>query len=187
MWVGVLLVAMSATVGGRVLAASDDTVGLWSAARDLPAGTQIASSDIVMTSAHFADAGTADGYLPIESAVVGQQLAQPVLAGDLIPSAALQAATRPAAELPIGVAAADLPSDLAVGDRVDVWAVPADQQRGDVTRVIGDVRVVAVSRPQIEAAGGDREVLLSVDSAAAVAAALRGLAGARAVLVRVGG
>ena len=187
MWIGVLLVATSATVAGRVLAAADDTVQVWSASRDLPVGAQINDADLVATSVHFGDAGTAESYVRLDSALVGQQLALPVGAGQLISRSAIAGTARPASEIPIGVAAADVPTDLAAGDRVDVWALPDDGQRGDVARVMREVRVVAVSQPEIAAAGGDREVLLAVDSPSQVAAALGGLAGARAVLVRVGG
>jgi hypothetical protein len=186
LWAGVLLVAVSAMVGGRVLAAADDTVELWSAARDLPVGAEIAADDLVATSVHFADADAAKAYLLVGSAVTGGLLAQPLSAGQLIPSSAIGAAAEPAPELPLGVAAADLPANLAPGDRVDVWALPGERDAPGVTRVMRDVRVVSVSAPSVAAAGGDREVLVAV-SDADVESALVDLAGARPVLVRVDG
>jgi hypothetical protein len=186
LWVGVLLVAGSAMVGGRVLAAADDTVELWSAAHDIPAGAEIAVDDLVVTSVHFADADAAKAYLLAGSSLTGSRLAQSLSAGQLIPSSAVEAAAEPAPELPLGVAAADLPADLAPGDRVDVWALPAERDAGGVTLVMRDVRVVAVSAPSVAAAGGDREVLVAVGNAD-VESALVDLAGARPVLVRVDG
>jgi hypothetical protein len=190
MWIGVLLVAVSAMVGGRVLAGADDTVELWAAARDVSAGVPIVAADLVSTSVHFADTQTIDGYVAAASALVGRPLAQPVEAGQLIPSSAVGPAEQSTSEVPIGVAAADLPADLAVGDRVDVWALPDDGHSGGpirVSRVIRSVRVVAVAAPEIAAAGGEREVLLAVESSAEVESVLGGVAGARPVLVRVGG
>jgi hypothetical protein len=187
LWAGVLVVALSATVGGRVLAAADDTVQLWSATRDLPVGARVEPGDVAATSVHFADVATADGYLSVDASIVGRHLEQPVGAGQLIPSAALGSGAAPISELPVGVAAADLPPDLAVGDRVDVWALPDEGQGGEVARVIRDVRVAAVGDPELAVGGGDHEVLLAIESPADVAAALRGLAAARVVLVRVGG
>jgi len=190
MWVGVLLVAVSAMVGGRALAAADDTIELWAAARDLDGGVPIVGADLASTSVHFADARTGEGYVSTASALVGRQLAQPVRAGQLIPSSAVGPAEQPMAELPIGVAAADLPTDLGVGDRVDVWALPGDARSGGpprVSRVLRGARVVAVTAPEIAGPGGEREVLLAVESSPAVESALIALAGARPVLVRVGG
>jgi hypothetical protein len=187
LWIGVLLVAVSALVGGRVLAAADDTVEVWTAAHDLPAGAELAAADLVATSVHFADSSAADAYLHAGSSIAGSQLAQPVGAGQLIPSSAIGGAGEPASEMPVGVAAADLPPDLAPGDRVDVWAVPSEGRRGAVSQVMRDVHVVDVSDPAIAAAGGDREVLIAVAADADVQAALVQLSDARPVLVRVGG
>jgi hypothetical protein len=190
MWIGVLLVAVSALVGGRALADADDTVELWAAARDLPVGVPIAAADLVSTSVHFADAQTVDRYVAAASALVGRPLAQPVGAGQLIPTSAVGRAAESASEIPVGVAAADLPADLAVGDRVDVWSLPDDGPSGGsgrASRVIRGVLVVAVGTPEIAAAGGERQVLLAVESSADVESVLGAVAVARPVLVRVGG
>jgi hypothetical protein len=189
MWIGVLLVAVSALIGGRALAAADDTVELWSARRDLPIGVPIAASDLVSTSAHFADAATLHGYVAVTTSLVGHQLTQPIEAAQLIPSTAVGPAVPPVAELPLGVAAADLPADLAAGDRVDVWALPDDRQPGTlarVSRVVHAVRVVDIAAPTISGSDGEREVLLAVDPSADVRSMLGALAGARPVLIRVG-
>jgi hypothetical protein len=186
LWVGVLLVAVSAMVGGRVLAAADDTVELWSASHDLPAGAQITTDDLVATSVHFTDADAATAYVLADSAMTGSRLAQPLAAGQLIPASAVEAAAEPAHELPLGVAAADLPADLAAGDRVDVWALPGERDGGEVTKVMHDVRIVSVSAPSVAAAGGDRDVLVAVGNAE-VEAVLVDLADARPVIVRVEG
>jgi hypothetical protein len=190
LWTGVLIVAVCALVGGHVLAAADDTVELWAAAHDLSAGSPLAPEDLVATSVRFDDPDSLRAYLPAAAAVSGRELAQPVQAGQLISSSAVGAAPAPLSELPLGVAGSDLPADLAVGDRVDVWAVPDEVQSGGAKRVIrvaAGVRVVSVDTPELVGASGDRHVVVGVDSDAAVEAALRGLAGMRAVLVRIGG
>jgi hypothetical protein len=189
MWIGVLLVAVSALVGGRALAATDDTVELWAAARDLAAGAPIVAADLASTSVHFADAQIGDGYVATASTLVGRQLAQSVRAGQLIPSSAVGPAEQPTSELPVGVAAADLPGNLGVGDRVDVWVLPDDVRSGGpvrVTRVLRAARVAAVTAPQVAGSGGEREVLLAVESSPEVESVLAALVGARPVLVRVG-
>jgi hypothetical protein len=189
MWIGVLLVAVSALVGGRALAATDDTVELWAAARDLAAGAPIVAADLASTSVHFADAQIGDGYVAAASTLVGRQLAQPVRAGQLIPSSAVGPAEQPTSELPVGVAAADLPDNLGADDRVDVWVLPDDVRSGGpvrVSRVLRAARVAAVTAPQVAGSGGEREVLLAVESSPEVESVLAALVGGRPVLVRVG-
>src|ERR1700712_4092811 len=60
---GLLLVAASVVVGARLMAAADDTVGVWAVARDLPAGATLESDDVQRRQVRFPDAATADGYL----------------------------------------------------------------------------------------------------------------------------
>jgi hypothetical protein len=190
MWIGVLLVAAAAMVGGRLLAAADDVVEVWAAARDLPADASISAGDLVATSVHFDDADSLVAYVPIDSELVGGQLVQPVEAGQLIPSSAIGNGAPPIAELPVGVAAADLPPDLSAGDHVDVWVVPDDGQAAGPMRVapvLRDVRIISVTAPEIAAAGGERQVLIAVDTTSQVESALSALSSARPVLVRVGG
>ncbi|HSS68318.1 MAG TPA: SAF domain-containing protein [Nocardioidaceae bacterium] len=190
MWIGVLLVAAAALVGGRILAAADDVVEVWAAAGDLPAGGSISAGDLVSTSVHFDDADSMEAYVPIDADLVGRLLAQPVGAGQLISFSAIATGAPPIAELPVGVAAADLPSDLSAGDRIDVWAVPDDAQAAvpiRVASVLRDVRIISVTAPEIAAAGGERQVLIAVDTTSQVESALSALASSRPVLVRVGG
>jgi hypothetical protein len=190
LWVGVLIVAVCALIGARVLSAADDTVEVWAAARDLPAGASLDPGDIVSTSIRLDDPNSLRAYLPTATALTGRGLAQPVGAGELIPSSAVADSAAPTSELPIGVAGSDLPADLSAGDDVDVWAAPTGDQgegRAQVRRLLSDVRVAAVAAPELIGVGGDREVVLAVDTPADVATVLGGLAGMRPVLVRVGG
>jgi len=49
-----VLVAASVVVGARVLAAADDTVQVWAAARDLGAGQRVEADDLVAQRVRFA-------------------------------------------------------------------------------------------------------------------------------------
>ena len=60
---GLLLVAASVVVGARLMAAADDTVGVWAVARDLPAGATLDDGDVQRRQVRFPDEETADGYL----------------------------------------------------------------------------------------------------------------------------
>ena len=60
---GVVLVAGSVLLGARLLAAADDTVGVWALSRDLPAGATVGKGDLERRQIRFPDVDTANGYL----------------------------------------------------------------------------------------------------------------------------
>jgi hypothetical protein len=187
LWAGVVLVAGSTVVGARVLAAADNTVAVWAAAHDLPAGSRVTAADLEPAFVHFDNGSEGDHYLlatgELPNAV---QLGTDVAAGELLARSLLDQPSASLPQLPIGVPADDVPSDLHAGERVAVWAVPEDgDARGRVTVVFTDVLVVDISGRAAAGSSGDRQVLLEVASVDEVDAALRLLAGHRAILVRV--
>ncbi|MGH3431572.1 MAG: hypothetical protein ACRDQB_01915 [Thermocrispum sp.] len=172
-WVGVLLVAGSVVIGGRLLAAADDTVDVWALSRDVPAGQPIGSEALEREQVHFADDTLSQHYLsgaqaPPAAAVATRDLA----AGELLARSSV--GDRDASEvshLPVVVGAAGAPEDLGVGDVVDVWVVPPQSTDGSTapaTQVLTRVRVVSSdheSGPLGDAA--TRQVLLGLDEGAA--------------------
>lgn len=194
LWVGIMLVAGCVLLGGRLFASADDTVTVWSAARDLPAGTTLTADVLAPTELRFESAGTAGRYLATrhrlpEAAV----LAHDVSAGELLPRDALtEAVGEELVEVPVAVAADAVPAGLRAGQVVDVWVAPA---RGDgkgaaeAVKVLSDVSVAAVPR-QSGALGPavTRQVLLGVpgDAEEVLADALARLAAGEPVLVRRG-
>ena len=66
LWIGIVLVAASVVVGARVLAAADDTVQVWAAARDLGAGQRVEADDLVAQRVRFADADALGGYFTVD-------------------------------------------------------------------------------------------------------------------------
>jgi hypothetical protein len=174
LWVGLMLVAGSVLVGGRALAAADDTVGVWTLNRDVPAGQRIGPDVLELEQVHFADAGVSQGYwldaeAPPETAVAARDLA----AGELLARSAVSSdrETPDLSQLPVVVGAAGAPADLHTGDVVDVWVVPAQRPNGETgpaTQVLDEVRVASTTResgPLGEAA--NRQVLLGVDEQSA--------------------
>ena len=100
--------------------------------------------------------------------------------------------TTTGADLPLSVELGDAPADLAAGDLVDVWAVPAAgtrrRLRQPAERVLAAVLVVSVAEPAAGLGGTARQVLLRVDSSPEqLGGPLTRLAGGGVVLVRVGG
>ena len=189
LWVGALLVLASVVVGARVLAAADDTVGVWALERELSAGMPLGRSDVHATRVHFADGADQSRYwLASEPLPVDAHLARDVGAGELLARAAVS--TDQAAvprQLPLGVTAAGLPPQLVPGDHVEVWAVPKPEEKGAPEQVLADVAVQSVGEASITGVGGDRQVVVALPDDADTAAILDSLNGATVVLVRISG
>lgn len=173
LWVGLVLVAGSVLVGARLMAAADDTVGVWAVTRDVPAGSPLSADALVVKQVRFADAAVASGYQPAaeppaESAIATRDLSS----GELLPRASVGDADGPMLHLPVVVGAAGAPENLRPGEVVDVWVVPAQDtggSSGPARQALDDVPVVSSAResgPLGE--GATRQVLLGLDAAAKV-------------------
>lgn len=195
---GVLLVAASMVLGGRVLAGLDDSVLVWQVESPARAGSSMSGIEVRAVSVRFDDADTEAAYLSAEQPVpTDAVVARPVAAGQLLAVAdVVPADGRAAAQLPLDVPAGSLPLDLAVGDRVDVWVVPglADADgsavipgqpvRGEAVRVLQDVRVTAVS-PLGTTVGDTRQLVVDILDANGLDAVIGQLATGSPVAVRV--
>jgi hypothetical protein len=155
LWLGVVIVAVCVLVGARLLAGADDTVRVWAAAERLPAGTTVAAGVLQPQEVRFASPELADRYLSADQALPQRvTLEREVLAGELLPRAALGAGTEDElVEVPVEIGAHAVPVDLRVGDVVDVWVAPDPtaptpgreaEQRAQ--RVLEQVQVVAAPR-----------------------------------------
>lgn len=172
--VGVLILAGSVTLGARVLASADDTVGVWAAGRDLPAGTTLAASDLVRVQVRFADDGQADRYLSAEGrAPESQVLERPVAAGELLPGAALGEGEA-LVEVPLSVEVDRVPATVRAGSVVDVWVTPAAgataPEGQDAAAVLALDDVVVIAAPGAAdglAPSGTRQVIVGLEPAAA--------------------
>lgn len=189
LWLGVLLVLGSVALGAKLLAAADDTIAVWQLDRDVPAGLPLTSDDLRTTRVHFADESTAESYLVTSGGLPpGVTLTRDVSAGELLTRSAITTDPGvPPEQLPLGVGGAGLPSDLAAGDHVNVWAVPLDDSaRGASSQVLDDVLVLSVGAAGAGGLGSDRSVLVALPSDADVGAALDLLNGTSVVLIRIG-
>lgn len=120
--VGVVLIVLSAAMGVAMVGKPETAVQMWSVSRDLPAGTVLEPSDLVSVTMPQ----PIESYLPSTDVVVGQRLAQPLVAGELLHSSVIaQQRVAPATRLvTIPVDALHAPTDLERGHRVDVWSTP---------------------------------------------------------------
>jgi hypothetical protein len=191
---GIALVAGSVVLGARLLAAADDSVGVWAVARDLPAGAALQTDDLERRQVRFPDAETADQYLAAGDGLPsGATLSRPVSAGELLPRAAFAAEPGPdLVEVPVSVLSDDLPATVRQGSVVDVWVAPKVATTGQSVKavaVLTDVVVVAVPRradgfaPQTT-----RQVIVGVPATRAddLGPALGGMSDGRIVIARKG-
>jgi len=192
---GVLLVAGSVVLGARLMAAADDSVAVWTVARDLPAGATLGADDLARRQVRFPDEETATGYLAASDALPdAATLNRPVSAGELLPRAAIaEKAEADLVEVPISVAVDDLPATVRQGSVVDVWVTPrvatAGGQRPTAVPVLTDVVVVAVPRGSDSLAPqSTRQVIVGVPAqrAGELGKALGGISDGRVVVARKG-
>lgn len=188
---GLLLVAVCVVVGARLLSTADDYTLVWSARRDLPAGSALSATDVKAHSVRFRDQADADRYLPADQALTGAVLSRALGAGELLPRAALAPANaRSPDELALAVESASVPPALSQGDRVDVWVVPAqvEGRTQPARRVLASVVVVSAGTSASSFGGsGLRTVVVAVDQAGGrLGSVLPALARGEIVLVRLG-
>ncbi len=192
---GLLLVAASVVVGARLMAAADDTVGIWVVSRDLPEGATLADGDVQRRQVRFPDDETADRYLAASDDLPeAATLNRPVAAGELLPRAAIAAESgADLVEVPISVASDDLPATVRQGSVVDIWVAPkvsaVGGQQPKAVPVLTDVVVVAVPRTSDSLAPqSTRQVIVGVPAERSddLGTALGGISDGRVVVARKG-
>jgi hypothetical protein len=192
---GLVLVAASVVVGARLMAAADDTVGVWVVSRDLPEGATLGEDDVERRAIRFPDADTADRYLAAADRLPDTAtLNRPVSAGELLPRTAIAAESgRDLVEVPISVASDDLPATVRQGSVVDIWVAPKVSavagQKVKAVPVLTDVVVVAVPRSSNTLAPqSTRQVIVGVpaDRSGDLGTALGGISDGRVVVARKG-
>ncbi len=164
---GVGLVALCAVLGARLVGSADDTVAVWVVRADTVAGVALDESDLERTRVHFDSGSDADRYLSADSALpTGTVLTRAVGAGELLPTAALGAATDlDLVELPLTVASNAVPATVRPGAVIDVWVTPADDEgTRKATLVLDDVSVLALPGPGSSlSVAAERQVIVGLD------------------------
>jgi hypothetical protein len=115
---GILLVLVSVLLGAKVVASADRSVRVWALARDVSAGTTLATADLRPARVRLFD--TAETYLRVIPSPVGRTVNRTLHAGELLPRSAVVVAP-PAAILSIPVQPGNAP-DLVRGQLIDVWS-----------------------------------------------------------------
>ncbi|HET8560039.1 MAG TPA: hypothetical protein VFL69_05935 [Marmoricola sp.] len=186
---GVLIVALSVLGGAALLGTGDETVTVWTAAEDLPAGLRLSSDDLRQRTVHFTD-GSAPALYATGPAPAGRVLSRPVGAGELVPRAALAGAEKHLVEVPLRVDVEDVPATVQPGSRVDVWVAPRDAAVADrphARRVLSDVLVVRLPAAGTSLAPESaRQVVVAVSPTTSLDDALGAISAGRVLVTRRG-
>lgn len=192
--VGVVIVALSVLLGVKVLAAADDTVGVWALTKDLPAGTRVDRAEVERVQIRFESRGSADRYLSADDPLPsGAVLQRAVGQGELLPRTALAGADRALVEVPVSVEVDEVPATVKEGSVVDVWVTPQTATTADkltdASLVLDDVVVVKAPRGEDTLApAGTRQIIVGVtaDQAEKLGPALGRTASGRVVITKQG-
>jgi hypothetical protein len=159
---GVLLVAITALAGAKLLSAADDTTAVWAAKRDLPIGVVLSGDDLTTVNVRFTSDAASGQYVTADADLKGLVVTRPIGKGEFVPrEAATTKSDSQRTELPLSVATGRLPSDTAVGDHVDVWVVAKDQP----ARLLwAEVRVVQIDAVKgVAGSSARRQVLVALE------------------------
>lgn len=116
---GVALVLVSVVVGARLLNSPEEGATVWSLRGPLAAGTTIERDDLMPVTVSLGD--SMGHYVPATESLAGTTLNRHLVAGELIPIAAV---TEPETGrlVSVPVEAAHAPTGLARGQRIDILA-----------------------------------------------------------------
>ena len=188
---GVLLVLVSTVLGAAAVAAGSSTTGYWAVRSDVRAGDAVERTDLVAAEAHVPD--DAARHLLRTDAPLPARLddliwARDVGGGALVTRSAMSSRkTDEVTELPLTVTSGAAPSDLARGDRVDVWVGPGpgDDAGLESERVLSDVRVVSSGAAATVRGAPSRTILVDVSDADLSGSVVSTVAAGHVTMVRV--
>ncbi|MFC6155095.1 CpaB family protein [Kribbella jiaozuonensis] len=187
---GVLLVAVTALAGAKLLSSADDTTTIWAAKHDLKVGVPLTDDDLTTVRVRFTSSSDAERYLAADANVKGLVVGRAVDEGEFLPKdAAVAKSDQDRTELPLSVATGRLPSDTAIGDIVDVWVVPKEE--GQPARPLwSSVRVLQIDSVKgVSGSTARRQVLIGLTTAdlPRIPAALTAIGAGEPTLVRKAG
>ncbi len=172
--VGCALIVGSVLVGALVVGGADDRVMVWSARHDLATGSVINADDLMAVPVAM---DQAQRYLDSTgSQILGRRLARAVGQDELIAITAVGSGAADRRLITVPVEPVHAPTDLARGDRVDVYASPRDAATaGGASRLVLTNALVEQVSTDVDSARGELAVVLDVqkDQAAAIVNAVR--------------
>ncbi|MFI5695923.1 hypothetical protein ACIA58_28985 [Kribbella sp. NPDC051586] len=187
---GVLLVAVTALAGAKLLSSADDTTTIWAAKHDLKVGVPLTDDDLTTVRVRFTSTNDSERYLAADADVKGLVAGRAIDQGEFLPKdAAVAKSDQDRTELPLSVATGRLPSDTAVGDIVDVWVVPKEETQS-ARPLWSSVRVLQIDSVKgVAGSTARRQVLIGLTTAdlPRIPAALSAISAGEPTLVRKAG
>ncbi|HEX4018735.1 MAG TPA: SAF domain-containing protein [Frankiaceae bacterium] len=120
---GVLLVLVSVVLGARLIGSASRTTAWLGVTRSLPAGHVLTAADLRAVQAHLPASSGGRYFATDPAALIGKTLTSPVAAGELLPAAAITAASKAESRIVAVIVRAGRVPQLAPGDRVDVYVL----------------------------------------------------------------
>jgi putative ubiquitin-RnfH superfamily antitoxin RatB of RatAB toxin-antitoxin module len=135
---------------------------MWGAKYSLSPGAAISANDLEVEKVSL---GTqAPKYFSSKAKIVGSYLTKSLAQGELIPVSAVSKINNGVSlkEVPLGINKSDMPSNLRIGDLVDLYSIPIKDPKALTHLVTSKIRVVGLDT-QSQNLGGVVNLLLSVD------------------------
>lgn len=171
---GCALVVVSVILGTFIVGSADDRVMVWSVRHDLAAGSVVNADDLAAVPVALDQAQRYVGA--DDSAIVGRRLARAIGRDELVAISAVGSSDADSRLITVPVEPVHAPTDLAHGDRVDVYSSPRDAATaGGSSRLVLMNALVSQLSTDVDTARGELAVVLDVraDQAAAVVTAAR--------------
>ena len=159
--VGALFIALIGALG--LAGISQQSAQYWALNHNVQVGEKISSHDLVKVDVNLGAASA--HYLSAAKPLLGKIANRAISAGELLPQNALITGSQPSTmrEISLGILGTDLPSDLAIGDIVDLYLVPRDSQTQS-EKIATKLLVIGVDY-RSRNIGGTINVLLSMKDA----------------------
>lgn len=156
---GIVLVLASTVAGATLLSSSRATQTHWVLATDVRAGETVNREQVRPIDVHV-PGDVQDSLLALDTPPRSGHWNHDLAQGSLVTKTAIESGVRHGQHVPILLGPGGGPFDLAVGDRINVWIGPdEDDDSTEARRVLTDVPVVAV---ETDAVGGGHRVVLDV-------------------------
>ena len=157
---GILLLSLLAAIS--LAGQADSTVSMWGVKYSLSPGAAITANDLEVVKVSLGN--QAPKYFSNKAKLVGSFVTKSLAQGELIPVSAITKVAHGGSlkEIPLGVNKSDMPSNLRVGDLVDLYSIPIKDPKAVTNVVTSKIRVVAIDS-QSQNMGGVVNLLLSTD------------------------
>ena len=158
---GIIAIALLAAV---VLASqADKSVSMWGAKYSLSSGDMIKPGDLEVVKVALGN--QSPKYFSKKAVLIGNYLTKAIGQGELIPVSGITkfSIRSPVKEVPVGIAKSDLPSNIKVGDIVDLYSIPTKVPQAISSLIISRISITAIDM-QTQNMGGSIDVLFRVDA-----------------------